>query len=521
MLKERKEKQMRKMLFCLLLTLLCMAAALAEGDPVEAAVRQAGLSQPVQIRQSGNIAACFAEAEGVQRLVVLEQRDGVWQVVIDNPTALIPAEALPALWLDNGDAIYWTYTFSDASVHFHSARGADGAWGPVDARVLLSGYGDYTHEYATWWDEAHGGEIIHSYAESDENDNLLPYGSTLEYFPATWLSGCICLADFDLSRFPCFDFDGGEWWFALNTYLREAAAALMPDCACLDGLVKNGALHFLVRKPDGTKRYVICEYASHRAARLIESTPLPEDTYLGVENFTDSLWIHGRSVTVQLFSNNTAGLEYIYDDAPASDNFLFFGYRTVWNDDMSQTILYGDHPWDDITEIDWDALPRSLDEAAARMDSSRFAVVANPDPKDRLHLRERADKGSLSQGKYYSGTPVLNLNDTESRDWDRVMIGLITEGGQRGWMMKKFLTDGRPDKALTLDMQPMPNLFSKGEALKVYTEPQIGPYTLHWNVTGYTMKVIGVIGEEWYHVWFPATGEYGFVLQSDLWEGNG
>ena len=35
------------------------------------------------------------------------------------------------------------------------------------------------------------------------------------------------------------------------------------------------------------------------------------------------------------------------------------------------------------------------------------------------------------------------------------------------------------------------------------------------------MVIIGIIGDEWYHVWFPATGEYGFVKQSDLWEGNG
>lgn len=27
--------------------------------------------------------------------------------------------------------------------------------------------------------------------------------------------------------------------------------------------------------------------------------------------------------------------------------------------------------------------------------------------------------------------------------------------------------------------------------------------------------------DEWYHVWFPATGEYGFVRQNDLTEGNG
>lgn len=372
---------MKKMMICLLLMLtLFAAAALAETDAIEAALLRAGIAQPVQLQQAGNVAACFAEAEGVQRLIVLEAKAGVWQIIINNPTALIPAEALPTLWLDNGDAIYWTYTRQGASLHFHSARGADGSWGPVDVRVLVSGSGDYTHEYATWWDDAHGGEIIHSYAESDENDNLLSYGSTMEYYPATWLGDCIRLADFDLSRFPCFDFDGGEWWLALNAYLREAAA---------------------------------------------------------------------------------------------------------------------------------------------RMDSSRYAMVANPDPKDRLRLQERPDKGSLSQGKYYSGTPVLILNDTESKDWNQVMVGLITEGGQRGWMMKKFLTYGRPDKALTLNAQPMPNLSSTGEALKVYTAPQIGPYTLHWNVTGYTMKVIGVIGNEWYHVWFPATGEYGFVLQSDLWEGNG
>ena len=33
-----------------------------------------------------------------------------------------------------------------------------------------------------------------------------------------------------------------------------------------------------------------------------------------MENFTDSLWIDGRYVTVQLLYSGKAGLEYIYDD---------------------------------------------------------------------------------------------------------------------------------------------------------------------------------------------------------------
>ena len=41
------------------------------------------------------------------------------------------------------------------------------------------------------------------------------------------------------------------------------------------------------------------------------------------------------------------------------------------------------------------------------------------------------------------------------------------------------------------------------------------------SISDITMKVIGIIGNDWYHVWFPATGEYGFVRQSDLTAGNG
>ena len=54
-----------------------------------------------------------------------------------------------------------------------------------------------------------------------------------------------------------------------------------------------------------------------------------------------------------------------------------------------------------------------------------------------------------------------------------------------------------------------------------YDEPQSGAYTYHMNADQNTMKVIGIIGNDWYHVWFPATGEYGFVRQSDLTTGNG
>ena len=75
----------------------------------------------------------------------------------------------------------------------------------------------------------------------------------------------------------------------------------MPDFSYIKCILKDGAMHFLVRNLNTREKfYVIVEYASQRKVNLIISSPLPEDTYLGVENFTDSLWIDGRCVTVQL-----------------------------------------------------------------------------------------------------------------------------------------------------------------------------------------------------------------------------
>ncbi|MBR3099748.1 MAG: SH3 domain-containing protein, partial [Clostridia bacterium] len=503
---------MKKLILCIVALILILygASALAAGSDealITDTLRQAGITEPVQLSQWGDTAACFAETNGVKRLILLERHDGAWQIVIDNPTALIQDRDWPQLLLDSDNAVFWTYILSDQEiVRYHSSRNADGTWSPVDQYFSDSGYGAYAHIWSTLWDDAHGGEIVRTFGMVNENEN--DHGIQLmEVLPATWMADCVRLADFDVSRFPTFFAETNDHFaFENERFFREAAAALMPEYAFVKGMLKNGAMHFLMEKPDGSRVYVICEYMSHRAVNLIESSPLPAGTVLGHENFTDSLWIDGRCVTVHLLYSGKAGLEYIYDDAGGEDAFLFFGDRTVWSGAQvpATCILYGDHPWDDITEIDWTRPPRRLDEAAERMDSSRYAMVVNPNPADRLHLRERADKGSRSQGKYYTGTPVEVLS--VEGDWVQVAIG-----GQRGFMMRRYLTFGQAGDALYLDLSAMPPLSARDEKLKVYAEPQIGEYEWHMNEDWNTMRVIGIIGDEWYHVWFPATGEYGFV----------
>ena len=509
-----------------LVLMLCSASgakAAGEDEQVTETLLQAGVTDPVQLSRWGDTAACFAGTDGVKKLIVLERHDGAWQIVINNPTALIQDRDWPELLLDSDNAVFWTYMLSDREiVRYHSSRNTDGTWSPVDQYCSDSGFGKYTHVWSTLWDDAHGGEIVRTFAMYDENDN--DHGiQEMEVLPATWMGGCVRLDVFDVSRFPTF-IGTTDFYASENArFFREAAAALMPEYTFKKGMLKNSCMHFLMEKPDGSRVYVICEYMSHRTVNLIESSPLPEGTVLGYQNFSDSLWIDGRCVTVQLLYSGKAGLEYIYDDSAfseASGGFLFFGDRTVWSGVQAPAgrILYGDHPWDDITEIDWDSLPRTPDAAAAQMDSSRYAMVVNPKPADRLHLRERADKGSRSRGKYYTGTPVT-VGDQDG-DWTLAIFG-DWRSWVRGFMMTRYLTFGRAGDALHLDVSSMPQLFSKSEKLKVYIEPQIGEYIWHMNADWNTMKVIGVIGKDWYHVWFPATGEYGFVQQSDLTEGNG
>lgn len=64
------------------------------------------------------------------------------------------------------------------------------------------------------------------------------------------------------------------------------------------------------------------------------------------------------------------------------------------------------------------------------------AVVNNPDPTDRLNLRDSPGSKGNSLRKYYSGVEVEILSSPSS-DWAKVRIG-----SAEGYMLKKFLATG-------------------------------------------------------------------------------
>lgn len=508
------------LVFLLMLCLIPLCEATEDTDQILSVLNENGVSgSPAQLQVWGNTAACFAKKNGQKALCVLEKQGTEWVLTVCNEKALRQDRDWPDLQLDSDSAIFWKYLLDDRTAIYH-AKKKNGIWGRVDETTLMP-RGENSWCYSVFWAEGNGGEIIRSALMQDENEALITHDISMEFFPASWIR--TDLTDFDLSRFPSMGISGdyGDEWPG-QAFKEDAARALMPDYTYVNGVYDNGSLHFLMDKPNGTRVYVVCLYGTGftRSVHLVESTPLSTDTPLGVENFSNSLGLRAGLVSMQAFQDpGQCGIREIYME---QGGFLHMGRQCLISPMDKNILWYGVHPWADMTRMDWSSIPSSEQEildALTRMDSSGYAVVCNPDPADRLHLRESPDRSSTSLGKYYNGTPVHVLKTED--EWVKVEIL-----GRQGWMMKKYLFFGGKNHPLSCDTAAMPQLQLKGTELRVYTEPvRNSMHRVFGMMPGYhaidDMRIIGILGNEWYHVWFPLTEDGGYVRQSDLWPGNG
>ena len=146
-----------------------------------------------------------------------------------------------------------------------------------------------------------------------------------------------------------------------------------------------------------------------------------------------------------------------------------------------------------------------LNGATPELDQSGWAVVSNPDPADRLHLRDGASKSGNSLGKFYNGTPVLVLE--RKGDWTRVQIGFGATA-RTGWMMTKYLAFGADMDAVR---DAFPELIFREE------------YEEQGTQLGYDYWVVGVEeeGRTKQYILLGSDGMVMYVPQSWLWGGNG
>jgi len=158
-------------------------------------------------------------------------------------------------------------------------------------------------------------------------------------------------------------------------------------------------------------------------------------------------------------------------------------------------------------------LPLSYEEAAHALVREGMAVVSNPDPADRLHLRVGPDRGADSLGKFYNGTLVEVLERQGA--WYRVRVS-----GLEGWMMRRYLTEGDG-----MDSVPpaFPQLSLREEHVDAprFTRPDPGSDSIPAEDWGIEVgQIIGLIGEEWY-ILLNGAGQLCYMRQAWFWAGNG
>ena len=292
-------------------------------------------------------------------------------------------------------------------------------------------------------------------------------------------------------------------------------AALLPGYAYVEGIDDDDELRLLMRRADGALVFIGGLRDASGQWALTESTPLPEGTILGVENFTHSLGIPSGTyvdcISVRPYADGTWGVSMVM---PNDGGMFFLGKHVIHNDSHEVEGVFGDHPWGDITAIDWHSLPDSYEDGIARMNQADWAVVNNPNREDRLHLRVSPDKDAASLGRYYNRTPVKIRR--YGKEWCAVTVC-----GLEGWMLTDFLAFGA-DKTAVEYAGPWLTWKEHLTELRLYEKPRAASsYAVRSRDEGLRpFYVMGVAGD-FYHVWLPDTEEYGYIRMDDLWPGNG
>lgn len=429
------------------------------------------------------------------------------------------------LLMDTDDTLFLTY-YSELDSYTYDFRYVDGRW------LLTTAYSHHPYPVNEWESDLlltrfasiSGSYILQETLLEDENENIL-WSTQLPALPNVLLTEERDLRYFSLDSlyfcsvgYPRSDAGSGSilksWLERIYAAMAEQGVQPLAQYAFADGVAPVSdwvsgkiTLQFLADRPDG-KRVLLCGSAENGTWKFIESSPLPEGTVIGIDNFDSHLALGGKPYgpCVGHFSDGTWGVTGMLDNDYFMLGRCWIGEGGYWWDHT----CIGDHPWSNITMIDWNTLPHSLSEAQARLSTVRWATPNNPNPNDRLNLRASADKNSDSLGKFYNGTPVEVLERGD--EWTRVRICGIT-----GYMMTRYLAFGSAANRVANSMP--------------VEVPRNAITTVHW-LNGASEQIVGnwlqiVIGVRTnekkgdYIIWDSVLDRTGYVSQDSLWEGNG
>ena len=283
----------------------------------------------------------------------------------------------------------------------------------------------------------------------------------------------------------------------------------------LESDLQTGALILLTEDDAGVRRLTLVTREGS-AYSLQTTLPLPEDTHMDIFHAGDGyISLEWAGQTWQTAYKQRSDGRWLQQWVMhASDmgtdltaSIAFCGARQEWSAGGTAGMTFGTPAGLDLFEAELTAWPGTH----VPIDRTGWAVVSNPDPADRLHLRTKPDKGAESLGKFWNGTPVRVLE--EQNGWCRVEIG--TDGHLTGWMMKQYLTFG---EAMDSVACAFPQLFLKEECegmplyLTAGCEGQTTPAG-EWWIAGLTDNGLYVI--------LTDLGETGYAHQDRFTPGNG
>ena len=459
--------------------------------------------------------ALVLSKEGQHVLVLAEKakEDPAYRFTVENAQAIMQGDSHPGVIIDSaGDSVF--VRFSKGTQHWSfSAFKHEGAWGEVSLILSTRLAGDDNWE---WLMGQQQGLLFCGQVTTDGDDNIK---ERFDYppLPAPWLAGRSLLTTYnwqDWPEHPPSLLGRAETLQALTPAAwTQSTASANWGGIYLTGQDAQGARRLLI------KHWVAAEDASRRAGHYVDTVvgPLPEGAlisehasfgftlYLDEQTRAYSFGLHGRDS----WRMNHVSCQSSFGIGP---NFFHNYYE-----DTSPNYHFGSHPFSDIRSMDLQALPKSFEQALAALDQSSWAVVNNPDPKDRLHLREKPDRNAASLGKFYNGCPVEVL----ARQGDWVQVRLLS---LEGWMQAKYLAFGQ-------DMQKVWPAFpgmigteaTRDKEMPAYALPDEGSLVnIRGDIyNGGGWQIVGLTEDGWYYVWFIYQGTGGYMKMAWFWEGNG
>ena len=505
---------------------LCLfgcAAAQQQTHAVHALCAQAHPGYEIAVwEECGHQVAVILKKGEDNILFIAEQEgEGDYAITVDNTNAVYDGDVLPGLLIDTGgDVLFYTYHDINgrACEQYHAVKEGE-SWSNVDVTIFLQ-EGDLYHSINSC---VSGGTLYYQHCDEDENGNILRAWEDAPVAADEGFEESLLLQNFNIDTFDPDPTDG-LYPMIQNEAFARSQSVTGETIADMD--VSPVHIARLFDRADGTSFLRIDDWDWNGGD--YNPNPAADPVLLRFEGGAALDTYHAGAGEVYVSSGvmmydiereksgswyvtgvDDSGVSAIGPDYAAPDGRMIVSRNDGY--------IYGQSPWGCLGSVEV-TLASSYEQMMARLDQSAYALVNNPNPADRLHLRVKPDKGAKSLGKFYNRTPVIVLKRGDT--WTHVQIG---RGQDRmtGYMMTKYLAFDEREKAQLACAFPQKQLLEEHHesGLPMYSGPERSLKTE--NVFHYRSDdfIIGVYGDEWYIV-LRADGAVGYV-QRGFWDGNG